>query len=164
MQIRISSRTDGILSIELPYIEDIEDDHRIISEFLSGITIRVSGDYPLGEALAEEMRDYFEGKCLRFHPYALIRENATPFEKKALGGLGHIPFGRTVSYSELARIIGCPRGARAVGQALKKNPWPILLPCHRVIGARGELTGFSSGKGWKKALLGIEKHLGGVQG
>ncbi len=70
-----------------------------------------------------------------------------------------IPYGETVSYSELARIIGCPAAVRAVGQALKKNPWPILYPCHRVIGKKGQLKGFSSGIEWKRTLLRIERSV-----
>jgi len=68
-----------------------------------------------------------------------------------------IPFGQTCTYGELAKMVGSPRAARAVGQALGRNRTPIIFPCHRVIGSRGDLVGFGEGIGWKKKLLELEK-------
>lgn len=70
-----------------------------------------------------------------------------------------IPFGQVRSYRWLARSIGKPKAVRAVGQALKANPWPLLIPCHRVVRADGSLGGFSSGPAWKKFLINFEKRL-----
>ncbi len=70
-----------------------------------------------------------------------------------------IPFGETITYGELAKRIGRPRAARAVGGALGRNPLPLLIPCHRVVGLGGALTGYSEGVGIKEALLAWEKAL-----
>lgn len=79
-----------------------------------------------------------------------------PFERSVLKALCHIPSGRTVDYGELARRAGHPRAAHAVGNALSRNPIPILIPCHRVIRKEGTLGGYSGGLGWKKKLLKLE--------
>jgi methylated-DNA-[protein]-cysteine S-methyltransferase len=84
-----------------------------------------------------------------------------PFTRRVLEACRAIPFGATASYAELAARLGCPRAARAVGQALARNPVPIVIPCHRVIGASGKLTGFLGGLTWKRQLL---AHEGAVPG
>ena len=68
-----------------------------------------------------------------------------------------IPYGETISYGELAKLIGKPQASRAVGTALHVNPVPILVPCHRVVGAKGQLTGFAGGLSAKQALLELER-------
>ena len=73
--------------------------------------------------------------------------------------LRQIPYSETRSYGDIARAIGCPGGARAVGMANNRNPIPILIPCHRVIGANGALVGYSDGLSIKEALLRLEKAL-----
>ncbi len=73
-----------------------------------------------------------------------------------------IPFGEVRSYGWVARKIGQPRASRAVGRALKENPWPLLVPCHRVVRSDGSLGGFNSGLKWKRLLIDIEKELAGV--
>ncbi|WP_290755179.1 MULTISPECIES: methylated-DNA--[protein]-cysteine S-methyltransferase [unclassified Exiguobacterium] len=80
----------------------------------------------------------------------------TPFAGKVLQALRTVPFGQTISYGELARMIGKPQAARAVGGALNRNPIALIYPCHRVIGATGKLTGFASGIAHKEALLAHE--------
>ena len=82
----------------------------------------------------------------------------TPFQWLVYKAVANIPFGETRSYGEIAFAVGKPNGARAVGQALKKNQLPIIFPCHRVIGAGG-IGGFSSGLAVKKYLLEMEKQL-----
>lgn len=77
----------------------------------------------------------------------------TDFQNSVWQGLMRIPFGQTTTYGELARAIGKPRAARAVGLALNRNPIPLLIPCHRVIGKGGTLTGYALGMDVKKALL-----------
>jgi O-6-methylguanine DNA methyltransferase len=78
------------------------------------------------------------------------------FTRKVLGACAAIPAGRVLTYGELAALVGRPRAARAVGQALGRNPFPILIPCHRVVAAGGRLNGFGGGLAWKEALLGFE--------
>lgn len=82
--------------------------------------------------------------------------NGTEFQKKVWKALQDIKWGETRTYGELARIVGCGEGARAVGLACGANPIPIFIPCHRVIAANGSLGGFSAGLNWKKLLLSIE--------
>jgi len=80
----------------------------------------------------------------------------TPFAEQVLHALRNVPFGQTISYGELAQMIGKPKAARAVGGALNRNPIALIYPCHRVIGTTGKLTGFASGIAHKEALLAHE--------
>jgi methylated-DNA-[protein]-cysteine S-methyltransferase len=164
MNIVIHSNTEGILSIQLPYMEGEFDEENTIFDMKSKLHIQPLGTHPMVKDLACELFDYLLGRYVRFSDYPLVWDGITGFEKRVLLGLGDIPYGRTTSYGEIAGRIGSPRAARAVGQALKRNPWPILIPCHRVIGKQGGLRGFSSGCGWKRILLRIEKALKEVPG
>lgn len=80
----------------------------------------------------------------------------TPFQMEVWNALGNIPFGQTRTYGEIAAAIGRPAAARAVGMANHRNPLPILIPCHRVVGADGALTGYAGGLEMKRALLALE--------
>jgi O-6-methylguanine DNA methyltransferase len=162
MKIVIQTCEQGVLFIKLPLIREDIDEHNTVLNIISQLQIQVKGPYPKGELLGQEMLLYLKGDIPQFHEYTLIWNKITIFEKRVLSALKNIPYGKTGSYSEVAIMIGCPSAARAVGQALKKNPWPILLPCHRVIGKNGELKGFSSGQIWKRILLNIEKSVKGV--
>ncbi len=84
-------------------------------------------------------------------------EGYTQFQKSVWEAVCKIPYGHTYSYGYLARQIGNPKASRAVGQALKKNPVPIIVPCHRVVNSDGSIGGFSGGNQWKKILLALEK-------
>ena len=99
-----------------------------------------------------ELAAYFRGDANRFLT-PLDTDSGTPFQRKVWGELQRIPFGKTVSYGELARRVGAPRAARAVGQAVGANPIPIVIPCHRVIQSSGALGGFSAGLEIKRWLL-----------
>jgi methylated-DNA-[protein]-cysteine S-methyltransferase len=83
----------------------------------------------------------------------------TPFEIKVYKAALSIPLGQTRSYEWVAKKVGSPRSARAVGQVLKRNPWPLIIPCHRVIRADAKLGGFSCGLKNKEALLDLEKQI-----
>lgn len=111
-----------------------------------------------GQALLLEterqLKEYFEKKRKVFDlPLDLI---GTDFQKKVWEALLDIPFGKTKSYGDLARQLGDLKAVRAVGGALNKNPVPIIVPCHRVIGSSGDLTGFAGGLGTKHYLLRLE--------
>ena len=97
---------------------------------------------------------YFSGKKPDFTPP--LKPQGTPFQQKVWHELLNIPYGATVSYGEIARRIGC-RSAQAIGQAVHRNPISIIIPCHRVIGADGSLTGYASGLDIKRQLLQIER-------
>ncbi|MGB2620931.1 MAG: methylated-DNA--[protein]-cysteine S-methyltransferase [Candidatus Acidiferrum sp.] len=109
---------------------------------------------PFREAM-RQLETYFEGKLREFDlPLAL---EGTEFQKLVWSNLQKIPYGETVSYGQLARRIGSPEAARAVGLANGSNPIPIIIPCHRVIGSNGNLTGFGGGLPVKKKLLELER-------
>jgi methylated-DNA-[protein]-cysteine S-methyltransferase len=102
--------------------------------------------------------DWFENYSQKvYHPLSLIREDLSRLEQKVLQKLSLIPIGKTISYKELALLCETPKGARAIGNACGKNPFPLLIPCHRVIRANGELGGFALDLEIKKRLLEFEK-------
>jgi O-6-methylguanine DNA methyltransferase len=96
------------------------------------------------------LEDYAAGKTRRLPAFDL---EGTPFQEKVWRKLCEIPHGKTISYATLATWVGKPKAARAVGGAVGSNPVPILIPCHRVIGENGSLTGFGLGLPMKRALL-----------
>jgi methylated-DNA-[protein]-cysteine S-methyltransferase len=157
MEIVIHTGVEGILALHLPFVEENTFGDDAIDRVVSGLEITVSGPHPSGVILARALRRYFHGAQEDLGGYPLVWGNRTGFERRVLDLAGRIPYGETMSYGELARYAGTPGAARAVGQVLKKNPWPIVVPCHRVIGSHGKLTGFSSGMGWKRMLLSLEK-------
>jgi len=107
------------------------------------------------EPFRKQLRDYFEGKLKEFHQPLIFLEG-TDFERKVWQALREIPFGETRTYKWLAERVGSPKGSRAVGQALSKNPLPIIIPCHRVIESDGSLGGYSGGIDVKRRLLELE--------
>ena len=109
---------------------------------------------PLQEVM-RQIEAYFAGKLKAFSLDICL--NVTPFQKKVLTALRRVPYGQTISYGELAKKIGNPKASRAVGQANARNPIPIVIPCHRVIGCSGKLTGFGGGISVKQSLLDLEK-------
>ena len=110
------------------------------------------------EAFADakaQLAEYFAGKRRCF---ALpLAPETTPFQAEVLQALQAIPYGETRSYGEVARSLGRPRAVRAVGGANARNPLPIVIPCHRVVGADGRLTGFGGGLPAKRHLLRLEQ-------
>ncbi len=107
-----------------------------------------------------QLKDYFAGKLRKF---SLKFDFAgTEFQKAVWRALAAIPFGETRTYGEIAKQIGRPKAVRAVGAANGKNPVSIIVPCHRVIGSNGKLTGFAGGLETKAALLGIESRKPGA--
>ena len=103
---------------------------------------------------ARELREYLVHIRTEFSFPLSLR--GTPFQLDVWNALRQIPYGHTVSYSEIAQAIGRPTAVRAVAQAIGKNPCLIAVPCHRVLGKDGSLTGFSAGLPWKKYLLSLE--------
>jgi methylated-DNA-[protein]-cysteine S-methyltransferase len=101
-----------------------------------------------------QLEEYFAGERRSFD--LPLRPAGTPFQLATWRALRYIPYGETRSYSEVAQRIGKPRAVRAVGAANGRNPLPIVIPCHRVIGASGALTGFAGGLPLKRFLLELE--------
>ena len=113
----------------------------------------IADDLRLRDVRAQ-LDEYFAGKRTAFDlPLAL---RGTPFQMKVWGALLGIPFGATASYGEIAAAIGRPGASRAVGGANHRNPIPIIVPCHRVIGSDGSLTGYGGGEPTKRRLLALE--------
>lgn len=117
----------------------------------------------LAEA-AKQLREYFTGQRKDFD--LPLAPEGTPFQRSVWRCLEEIPYGETISYAELAKRVGNPKAARAVGAANGKNPLPIVVPCHRVIAANGTLRGFGGGLPTKEKLLGLEQSArnGGLGG
>ena len=105
-------------------------------------------------AARAQLEAYFDGRLTRFE--LALSPQGTPFQRAVWQALTEIPPGETISYGELARRIGRPGASRAVGAANGANPLPIVVPCHRVIGAGGSLTGFAGGLDIKRFLLALE--------
>ena len=111
-------------------------------------------------AVREQLEEYFSGQRKSFDlPLAL---QGTEFQVSVLEALQGIPYGETTSYGAIAKQIGRPKAVRAVGAANGRNPIPIIVPCHRVIGSSGDLTGFGGGLDTKAALLRLEAENSGT--
>ena len=102
----------------------------------------------------EQLREYFDGKRTQFD--LSLDVSGTPFQLAVWAELRKIPYGSTCSYIDIARSLGKPGAARAVGMANHENPVAIVIPCHRVVGSDGSLTGYAGGLHLKQQLLGIE--------
>jgi methylated-DNA-[protein]-cysteine S-methyltransferase len=102
-----------------------------------------------------QVRDFFAGKRDRFDLH--LSPAGTTFQKRVWTELGRIPFGQTRSYAQMAAAVGLPGAARATGRAIATNPICLLVPCHRVIGSDGSLTGFAFGQELKRRLLEVEQ-------
>lgn len=118
----------------------------------------IRDDDALREA-ADQLRDYFAGKRKAFD--LPLAPRGTEFQQSVWRALLDIPYGETTTYSTIAERIGRPAAVRAVGAANGANPIPIVIPCHRVIGASGSLTGFGGGLDVKRQLLALEARVAG---
>ncbi len=105
--------------------------------------------------IARQIAEYFAGERQSFE--FRLAPDGTDFQKRVWEELTRIPYGETISYAELARRVGRPGAARAVGRANATNPIAIVVPCHRVIGANGSLTGYAYGMEMKRTLLDLER-------
>lgn len=113
----------------------------------------------LYEDLARRLSAYFAGHRVDFLD-KLDLSTATPFQREVWGATRLIPYGETRSYAWVAAQIGKPEAVRAVGQALRRNPLPVIIPCHRVLASNGGLGGFSGGLEMKRFLLSLEATAG----
>lgn len=102
-----------------------------------------------------QLDEYFAGKRKEFD--IPTRHEGTEFQKRVWEELRKIPYGKTVTYKDIAEAVGCPKGFRAVGLANNRNPISIIYPCHRVIGSNGSLTGYGGGLDVKEKLLELER-------
>ena len=142
------------------------------SLFLAGETVLESIVFPTSEKRVDppgewredpdffrkaicQLRAYFSGELKTFS--LDLHLTGTPFQKRVWEALARVPYGQTISYGALAVQAGSPGAARAVGAAMAANPVPIVIPCHRVIGSNGKLTGFGGGLNLKQSLLDLEQ-------
>lgn len=117
------------------------------------------GDDPFRDTI-RQLAAYFGGELARFD--LPLAPAGTPFQQDVWSLLTTIPYGQTTSYGELARRLGRPAASRAVGAANGRNPIPIVIPCHRVVGSNGSLTGFGGGLDVKRRLLELEARWRGA--
>ena len=103
-----------------------------------------------------QLDEYFDGKLRKFS--LNLAPQGTPFQRQVWDALVQIPYGETRSYQDIARTIGNPKAVRAVGGSNARNPIAIIIPCHRVIGANGKLTGYAGGLQYKRTLLDLERN------
>jgi O-6-methylguanine DNA methyltransferase len=120
---------------------------------------RVRFDGPSSPSLhgpcADALRAYVAGRPIP-EDLPVDLDGLPPFTRRVLDACRQIPYGQTMTYAQLATALGQPNAARAVGGALARNPLPVIIPCHRVLGSNGSLTGFLGGLAWKRALLAHE--------
>lgn len=116
-----------------------------------------AGDHPLLQRARRQLDEYFAGERRTFD--LPLAPRGTEFQRETWQALASIPYGSTISYAELALRVKRPKAMRAVGAANGRNPLPIVLPCHRVIGTDGSLTGFGGGLPTKQYLLELEGAL-----
>lgn len=124
-----------------------------INETPNGIEF-TSKETPLIREAIKQLNEYFQGKEKSFE--LPLAPAGTEFQKNVWNALLKIPYGDTCSYSDIAKAIGNPKGCRAIGLANGRNPIPIIIPCHRVIGKNGSLVGYTGGLDIKIKLLSIE--------
>jgi methylated-DNA-[protein]-cysteine S-methyltransferase len=145
----------GLRAVTLPR----QDREEALAEVLALGAREEARDGELAD-LPERLRRYARGEPVAF-PDALDFSAATPFQRSVWQATQEIPYGRTRSYGWLAARAGRPRAARAVGQAMAANPWPIIVPCHRVVSSNGRLGGYGGGLDMKERLLLLEGAIDG---
>ncbi len=145
-----------IRMINLPYTTDLEEAKNHLK--CSGTEIRLIEEGDHSYPIINNIRRYFQGHPVENWGAQGDISTLTPFTQQVLEYISHIPYGATKTYGEVAKELGRPRSARAVGQALGRNPLPLLIPCHRVLAQNGGLGGFTAPGGveTKRALLALE--------
>jgi methylated-DNA-[protein]-cysteine S-methyltransferase len=134
----------------------LEGDDSRLTRLGFGTPVSPQGDAESVASAAIQLEQYFAGDRTAFD---LDLELAgTPFERRVWDEVRAIPYGRTASYAEIARRIGHPSARRAVGRANGRNPIAVIVPCHRVVGSDGSLTGYAGGIEMKRTLLDLERH------
>ncbi|MCT4617329.1 MAG: methylated-DNA--[protein]-cysteine S-methyltransferase [Candidatus Gracilibacteria bacterium] len=146
-QVLLVGNNDGLKILEMKFLDELEKDFKINENW------EENNDFFTD--IREQILEYFDGKRKKFN--IKLNLDGTDFQKKVWEQLIKIPYGETASYKEIATKVGNSKASRAVGLANNKNPIPIIIPCHRVIGSDGKLTGFAHGIGNKQKLLDLEK-------
>ncbi len=137
------------------WLQLVATDNDISEVSFESEAVESFGSSALLDLCQQQLEAYFDGTLTKFS--VPLRLEGTPFQRRVWEALQTIPFGATWSYSELAQRVGNPKACRAVGGANHRNPIAILVPCHRVVGASGALTGYAGGLERKQALLAHEQ-------
>lgn len=157
--VAVAVSSKGLVTLILP----MSDYHSAWEHLLAKTKKPVSLHHFLCPQTANQVRTYFEGEKVVFNS-PLDTRSWTNFQKEVYEVVRSIPYGEVRNYGWVAKRIGKPGGSRAVGQALKNNPLPLLVPCHRVVAADGSLGGFAYGISAKRCLLELERASKGMKG
>ena len=148
----MASSPSGLLALTLPQ----PTQERALKPLLERWGEGQLYDDPRLNGLKKKLQQYFDGQRVLLDEPLDLRE-ATAFQRRVWSAVRDIPYGETRSYGQIARQVGSPGAARAVGRAMATNPVPIVVPCHRVIGSGGDLRGFGGGLDLKRHLLEMER-------
>ena len=132
--------------------------HQLLRDITGEFGNNLTKKSPTGE-LIEKINLYCSGEKVSFDKFKINLPSLSPFQRKVLRAATKIPYGTVSTYGELAKTIGHPNSSRAVGNSLSKNPFPIIVPCHRIVRSDGKVGGFSAGGGMelKEKLLRMER-------
>jgi len=152
-----------VLKTPIGYLLITASNRELIS--VNFITCRVKSELSktkpeILKAAEKQLIEYFSGKRKKFN--IKLKYEGTEFQKKVWKQLKRIPYGKTMSYKDIAKLIGKPKSARAIGNANNKNKIPIIIPCHRVISSNDELSGYGGGAEKKEYLLQFEREMNTV--
>ncbi|HUI21614.1 MAG TPA: methylated-DNA--[protein]-cysteine S-methyltransferase [Methylocella sp.] len=152
----------GIAGVQLPEASDLETRGRMLHRFPDA---REAAPPPEVALVVDEIAELLHGTPKDLSHAVLDMEPLPPFHRRIYEAARRIPFGATTTYGALAKDAGAARAARAAGQALARNPFPIIVPCHRVVAAEGKIGGFSAhgGTNMKFRLLAIERQARGAE-
>jgi len=147
-----------IINSKVGYLHLIANDNALLSISFTNNKhfVKENTNYIIEETVTQ-LNEYFEGKRKYFT--IKLSPKGTDFQKQVWNELLNIPYGKTASYSDIAIAIGNPKAVRAIGNANNKNPIPIIIPCHRIIGKNRKLIGYAGGLDIKKALLNLEYEM-----
>jgi methylated-DNA-[protein]-cysteine S-methyltransferase len=148
------SGSTGLIRSCLP----VEDKEAVQRHLLKGIEGAVFDKKPFF-SVEKAVKAYYEGNKVDFSDIQVDLEVFTPFQRHVLAALRNVSYGNTITYGQLAKLAGSPKAARAIGGVMAKNPLPLIIPCHRVIGSNGSPTGFSAPGGiqTKLHMINLEK-------
>jgi len=153
-ELLLAASEQGLLRLAFPE----EDSDAVLERLAARVSPRIVEALAQLDPIRRELDEYFEGRRREFE-LPLDWTLVGPFGRRVLGATAQIPYGRVLTYTEIAAEAGSPRGSRAAGNALGANPIPIVVPCHRVLRGSGALGGYAGGLDRKQFLLELEEAL-----
>ena len=157
MNLNTSFDASDFLKTEIGFINLYSEQGKLVAISINPAPTQKIGSDPVLEKSKSQLAEYFAGKRKTFDLAVELR--GTEFQKSVWRVIDQIKFGETLSYADIASRVGKPKAARAVGGAVGANPVPLIVPCHRVLGVSGKITGYSGGEGLptKRKLLTLEQ-------